>query len=173
MADYSFALKYRLPPYLGGDATVEALGAAGCTDALAGIGIAGRLALEFDRQAASAADAMESAIDEVRNAIPQAELIEAGPDLVGLSDIAELLGVSRQNMRKLMIGTQASPLPVHDGTTTLWHLVEVLDWLISEKGYAPDSTLRETAMAARSINLGNQIFRHDRAVDGMPRKTAV
>jgi hypothetical protein len=161
MNDYRFVLKYRLPPDLEVGAAVERLGAAGCTDALVGIGIAGRLALEFDRTTANALDAITSAITEVQDALPHAELIEVGPDLVGLSDIADFVAVSRQNIRKLMVGNPAAPLPFHDGTTTLWPLAEVLDWLFAEKDYPPQPVLRETAMAARSVNMDRHRLRHD------------
>lgn len=164
MTDYTFVLKYRLPPAMGGEAAAEALGAAGCTDALVGIGIAGRLALEFERQADSGRDAITSAIEDVHRALPQADLLEVGPDLVGLTEIAELLDVSRQNMRKLLIGVPDSPLPVHDGSTTLWHLTDVLDWLVTEKDYRIEGELRETALAARAINLDRQVLRHARAM---------
>jgi hypothetical protein len=38
----------------------------------------------------------------VKKAIPMSRLIEATPDLVGISDLAALLGHSRQNMRKIV-----------------------------------------------------------------------
>jgi hypothetical protein len=163
MRDYTFVLKYRLPAGTDGDAAVESLGAAGLTDALAGVGIAGRLALEFDRSAETARRAISSAIDDVGRALPQVELIEVGPDLVGLTEIAELLDVSRQNMRKLMIGQSGSPLPMHEGSTTLWHLTDVLEWLVAGKGYDIEKELRETALEARSINLGRWVSRHGHA----------
>lgn len=47
---------------------------------------------------------MVSALADARRAMPSATLIEAVPDLVGLTDIADAVGMSRQNMRKLMIG---------------------------------------------------------------------
>jgi hypothetical protein len=40
---------------------------------------------------------------DVHRAVPSAKLIEVAPDLVGLTDVAEIIGVSRQNMRKLML----------------------------------------------------------------------
>ncbi|WP_120277580.1 DNA-binding protein [Rhizobium sp. AG855] len=164
MTEYAFVLKYRLPHGLDSASVVEALGAADCTDALVGTGLAGRLALEFDREAEDSASAITSAIDDVARALPQAELIEVGPDLVGLTEIAELLDVSRQNMRKLIVGASGSPLPVHDGSTTLWHLADVLDWLVAAKGYRIERELRDTARAARSINLDRLVSRHGRAV---------
>lgn len=160
MSDYEFVLKYRLPGDLRGETAVEALGAGGCTDALAGIGLAGRLAVEFDRAGESAWDVIRSAISDVERALPEADLIEVCPDLVGLTEIADFVGTSRQNIRKLLVGAEGSPLPAHDGSTTLWHLVEVLDWLVERKGYPSQPVLRETALAARSINLDSHHTRH-------------
>jgi hypothetical protein len=39
---------------------------------------------------------------------PGAELVEASPDFVGLTDVADLVGCSRQNIRKLML-THSAP----------------------------------------------------------------
>ncbi|WP_223507695.1 hypothetical protein [Pseudomonas sp. BF-B-25] len=49
----------------------------GCDDALVGFGQAGRLALEFVREATFAHDAIEIAIENVRRAVPNARLIES------------------------------------------------------------------------------------------------
>lgn len=163
MADYEFCLKYRLPMNIDGGLAAEALGAAGCTDAVLGIGVARRLALAFEREAQSAIQAISSAVEDVGKALPQADLIEVQPDLVGISEIAELVGVSRQNMRKLMVGTPLSPLPAHDGSTALWHLVDVLDWLVADKAYPQNACLRETAKAAFQVNLDRTISRHQEA----------
>jgi hypothetical protein len=68
----------------------------------------------FTREAESAKRAIVSALEDVKKAIPAAKLIEAGPDLVGLADVADMLGMSRQNMRKLMLVHAANfPAPVH------------------------------------------------------------
>ena len=53
--EYIFTLKYQLGSDVEDmDAVIERLGEAGCDDALAGIGLPGRLALEFTREAPSA-----------------------------------------------------------------------------------------------------------------------
>ena len=71
--------------------------------------------------------AMLSALADVQRALPEAKLIEAAPDLVGLTDIANLIGVTRQNMRKLMLGHGASfPAPLHEGSASVWHLADIL-----------------------------------------------
>ena len=67
--EYTFTLKYQLGDEAGDvDALLERLGAAGCTDALVGIGQPGCLALEFTREAASVEAAMHSALADVRRA---------------------------------------------------------------------------------------------------------
>ena len=126
--EYIFTLKYQLADDdRDPDALVERLGEAGCDDALVGIGQPGRLALEFTREADNADAAVRSALVDVRRAIPSATLIEVAPDLVGLTDVAELIGVSRQNMRKLMLTHPGSfPAPVHEGSASIWHLADVL-----------------------------------------------
>lgn len=47
------------------------------------------------REVSNAREAVGSALADVRRAVPDAKLIEATPDLVGLTDVAELMGVSR------------------------------------------------------------------------------
>ena len=152
--EYIFTLKYRLAADDRDPAAiVERLGAAGCDDALVGTGVAGRIALAFTRDAATAEAALRSALEDVRRAIPGARLTEAGPDYVGLTDVAELLDMSRQNLRKLMLNHPASfPPPVHDGSASVWRLAELLAWF-AERGYALDTALVETANAARQVNL--------------------
>jgi len=159
--EYTFTLKYRLPTSESDmDALVERLGEAGCTDALIGIGSRDRLALDFTREAESARAAVGSALADVKAAIPDATLVEAQPDLVGLSDVAEILDVSRQNMRKLMIANRDFPLPAHEGSTSLWHLADILAWFEGRKGYAPAQTLRETANVTLQVNLTKEMRRH-------------
>lgn len=152
--EYLFTLKYQLPEQERDlDALVERLGAAGCDDALIGTGLPGRLALAFSREAQSGEAALLSALKDVKNVLPTARLIEAAPDLVGLSDIAELVGVSRQNMRKLMLGhIDSFPLAVHEGSTSLWHLAAVLEWLEARGGYGIAPSLVEVARATRLVN---------------------
>ena len=115
--EYVFALKYQLADDDRDlDAWVERLAEAGCDDAMVGVGQPGRLALEFTREAESADAAMYSALADVRRAAPSAKLIEAAPDWVGLTEVAEIVNMSRQNIRKLMLSHPDSfPTPVHQG----------------------------------------------------------
>lgn len=154
MKEYEFKLLFALPDAMTPpERYVENLGATGCTDALVGIGKAGRIALDFAREAESAREAIESAIRDVRRAIPGARLIEAGPDYVGLTDMAEILGFTRQNMRKLMLSSTIQfPDPVHEGKPSIWHLEPILLWLRDRKGYDIDDKLLETAQVNFQVN---------------------
>lgn len=132
---------------------IEQLAEAGCDDALVGTGIPGRLALDFHRCTPDAATALRSAVADVMRTIPDARLIEAGPDFVGLTDIAELLGVSRQAMRKLMArNIDDFPLPVHDGNPTIWHLKDVLGWMRGDQVREVDDSLMEIAETTYVLN---------------------
>ncbi|MFC0136220.1 DNA-binding protein [Massilia eurypsychrophila] len=159
--EYSFTLTYRLPDDAADvDETVERLGEAGCNDALIGLGQSGRIALAFDREANSAREAMVSALGDVKRAIPAASLIEASPDLVGLSDVAEIVGVSRQNMRKLMMNSASFPSPIHAGSTVIWHLAHILAWLDAKGCYEFDTKILEVAGSAMLINFAKESRQH-------------
>lgn len=163
--EYTFTLKYQLADDdRNPDVLVERLGEAGCDDALVGIGQPGRLALEFTREAESADAAVRSALTDVRNAMPSAKLIEVAPDLVGLTDVAELIGVSRQNMRKLMLANPGSfPAPVHEGSTSIWHLADVLGWLQTRGSYSLARDVLEVARVALQVNLAKEARRLPRS----------
>jgi len=156
--EYIFTLKYQLADDdRDPDALVERLGEAGCDDALVGIGQPGRLALEFTREADNADAAVRSALVDVRRAIPSATLIEVAPDLVGLTDVAELIGVSRQNMRKLMLTHPGSfPAPVHEGSASIWHLADVLVWLQAKGSYSLTEDMLEVASVTLQVNVAKE-----------------
>ncbi|HHJ1298565.1 DNA-binding protein [Pseudomonas sp. P1B16] len=154
--EYEFTLKYQLNEDEDADALLERLAQAGCEDALVGVGQPGRLALAFVRESPSAREAIESALKDVREAVPEARLIEATPDLVGLTDVAEIVGVSRQNMRKLMLSHAHSfPAPIHEGSASLWHLAEILVWLQARGSYAIGQETLELARVAMTVNVSS------------------
>jgi len=158
MNDYEFTLKFRLPESgKNPEEYIAALADAGCDDALVGVGRPGRIALDFTRTATSATDAIVSALKDVRKAIPKAELVEASPDFVGLTDVAEIAGCTRQNMRKLMTTHLASfPAPVHDGSSAVWHLATVLRWLHEKQQRSVDVTLLEVAKINMALNIAKE-----------------
>lgn len=151
--EFTFTLKYQLDTAGHDRPFVEKrLLEERCDDAIMGSGMQGRLALEFTREARSARDALSSAIRDVGKALPTAKLIEAAPDLVGLTDVSEIAGISRQAMRKLMLRKAGDfPPPVHEGKASLWHLADLLNWM-SGRGYAVDPVLVQTSEAALEAN---------------------
>jgi hypothetical protein len=161
MNDYEFTLTFTLPASrLDPEVHLEALAAAGCDDALVGVGQPGRIALDFSRGHRSAFEAIASALRDVQRAIPGAALVEASPDFVGLTDVADLLGFSRQNMRKLMVANPATfPAAVHDGKPALWHLASVLDWLVEQQRRTVDASLRDVANATMLLNVARETLK--------------
>lgn len=157
MMTYEFTLKFAVPDGLEMASIETRLFESGCDDALIGVGLKGRLALDFCREATSAQVAVTSAMADVKRGIPEARLIEAGPDLVGVTDIAELLAFTRQNMRKLVqshLGT--FPLPLHEGRAPLWHLAEVLDWFQTYQRRQVDEPLRDVARVSMQANIARE-----------------
>ncbi|GDX05819.1 AlpA family transcriptional regulator [Buttiauxella sp. A111] len=165
MSEFSFTLIFTLPEK-GQDPAewVEALGAQGCDDALVGVGVTGRIALNFTREAQEARLAVVSAIKDVKRIIPSAVLVEVMPDLVGLTDIAELLGFSRQYMRKVMVSREAFPQPVHDGKTAIWHLEPVLRWMREAGVSKVPLPLVELSAVTRQCNLQRELADLDKTV---------
>ncbi len=126
MNEYQFTLTFSLPGEDDDPAEyLDALYESGCEDAIVGTGASGSVALEFVREGKTANSVINSAIKDVKVAIPKANLIEAKPDLVGLTDVAEMLDCSRQNIRKYMQTYHAFPPAAYSGKSSLWHLWEV------------------------------------------------
>ena len=113
MNEYEFELTFKLPQGEDPDQYFAALEIC-CSDAMVGTGQAGTMAFDFTRESISSYDAIISAVTDVKKIIPKASLVEATPDFVGLTDVADLLGFSRQYMRKLMLKSGTTfPSPVH------------------------------------------------------------
>lgn len=160
MSEYDFTLKFAIPDELGRRTLEARLFEGGCDDALLGTGQRGRMALSFTRDAGSAKAAIDSAIQDVGNAVPEATLVEVAPDRVGVSDMADLFRFSRQNMRKLVqTHLDSFPLPLHEGRSSLWHLADVLDWFASRQGRDIDPVLVEVARESMRINIAREIRR--------------
>lgn len=154
MNEYEFTLTFALPDVQDDPAQyLDALFESGCDDAMAGTGVAGTISLDFTRETESAAHAVESAIQNVLEAIPAATLIEAKPDLVGLTDIAEILGCSRQNIRKYAVGYPDFPRPAVSGKFQLWHLWEITRF---EK-LSISETISEISRVVWKLNLDLEI----------------
>ncbi len=60
--------------------------------------------------------------------------------------MADIIGVSRQNMRKLMLSHSLFfPQQVHNGKTALWHLADILEWLEQRGSYVIPAATRDLA----------------------------
>lgn len=165
MQEYSFTLKFNFQDAsTDPNSYIEKLYEGGCDDALIGVGKQGSIALDFMREAPSAFEAISGAITNVKKVIPTAILIEASPDFVGLTDIAEIMGCTRQNIRNVIVNDRSrSPLPVYEGTPSIWHLSEVLTWLKEDKTYTIDEALLEVSR----INMNFNIARNWRKIEPM------
>ena len=157
MDSYSFVLNFNLPHREDNpEKYLDALYEAGCDDASVGIGQHGMIGLDFTRSAANAEEALRSAIEGVQTAIPGASLVQVGPDLVGLTDMAEIFGFTRQNMRKYATGQLAErepfPAPVVIGEPSLWHLAEIVAWLRLNTDVRASADVFEVSKAAAAIN---------------------
>lgn len=169
--EYQFTLKFRLDAEdLSDDDLHLRLGEAGCTDALVGLGLPGYVGLDFIREAPSAEEAILSALADVKAALPKARLVEAGPDFVGLTDVADLLGMSRQNMRKIFVSNATTfPPPVHGGVSMVWHLAQVLAFL-KDQDYEFAQAVLDVAATSMQVNLAKEASLLDTRLDKKLRK---
>lgn len=88
LMEFKLKLTYKLPTSQDdAELLMARLGEEGCTDALVGLGVAGQVVLEFVREASTAEGAVRAALEDVKRALPDAKLIEAEPDFVGLRDM--------------------------------------------------------------------------------------
>lgn len=153
---YDFELSFKLPGVnADGDQYLDALFEAGCDDATIGTGRRGFIGADFSRESTSLESAVKSAIRDVESAIPGARLIGAGPDLVGISDIAAILECSRQNIRQHLSDASA-PVPTYQGKRDMWHFGEVLIWLRDAKGVQIAPELIEVAAHAMRFNAAQE-----------------
>jgi hypothetical protein len=137
---------------IDGDEWEDAFYAAGCDDALVSIQ-RGVFLIEFEREAESAAAAVESACADVRRAGATVKRIEPDP-LVSSSDIAERAGITRQAVSLYVRGERGEgfPAPIACVTSSrpLWCWREVAEWLHAD-GRLPDEALD----LAKAIDLAN------------------
>lgn len=71
--------------------------------------------------------------------------------------MADIVGMSRQNMRKLMQPHRGSfPAPVHEGSASIWHLAEVLAWLQAKGNYALALDALEVPRVALQVNVAKK-----------------
>ena len=164
MNSYEFTLVFTLPANHSNPETyLDTLFEAGCDDAIIGTGVSGRIALEFEREGESALDAILSAIHDVKNAIPNANLAECSPDLIGVTGIAAIFKLSRQAVLKAIKNNSTSfPAPVHSGSSDIWHLNQVVDWAQKHDKLASRldniAIISEISAATYQLNLARELY---------------
>lgn len=137
MAEFEFVLV--VDDDVDDDAVIDALYAAGCTDAtfgsVDGVGFG-----EFEREAEGFADAVLSAIADVESVAGLRVRRVEPDDLVTMSEIAERLGRSRESVRLLAAGERGAgdfPAPVSHlrSRFRLWRWTDVAAWagMVSEE----------------------------------------
>lgn len=159
MSEYNFELFFRLKPSEAPLQYLDALYEAGCDDATVSTGMPGFIALFFTREAKHAKQALITAIEAVKKAVPHARLSHAAPYLLNLSELAFEFGCTKQNMRKYARGERTSasyefPMPVITGKTSYWLVAEVAQWLREQGGASLDISDQalETYYAIWSLN---------------------
>ena len=160
MKEFNFELIFKLVDNQDSNEYLDVLFENGCDDATISTGQLGMLSLSFTREAINASEALESAINDVKKAIPSAKLIEATPDIVNISEISSILGHSRQYTRKLFNSeTSSLPAPIHIGNPSIWHLSEVLDWLksVGKQENKINENLFELSHITKQINIKRQL----------------
>ncbi|MBS0967404.1 DNA-binding protein [Nissabacter archeti] len=131
----------------------------GCDDALV-CAYNQTVYLEFDREAKDFSSALLSAVRDCEAAPLQARVVAADADLVGLSDIAELTGMTRQAIALLKEGKRGTgnfPSPVQrvKGTSPLWRWADVAAWLADQQRLPPE--MAENARQLAALNLALQL----------------
>jgi hypothetical protein len=59
----------------------------------------------------------------------------------------------------MLTNAATSPLPVHEGSTAIWHLAEVMDWLKAKGTYELEQAVHEIAETIMQINLTKEAQR--------------
>lgn len=128
---------------LQSDASVDALLAAGCDDALVRR-TDGVQHVDFSREAASLEAAVAGAVREIESVAGARVVRIADAGLVSMADIAERTGRTRESVRLLVAGDrgpQGFPAPVTSPTARyrLWRWSDVRRWFAEALGQEIDS----------------------------------
>ena len=129
---------------------------AGCDDATVAFQ-KGHIIVDFAREAPSLAEAIASAVADVKKAGAKVERIEPDP-LVSLSDMAARAGLTRAAMTNYFKGTRGQdfPPPVAKVTSEspLWDWATVARWMFQN-----EKLNREAAIDAEIVKQANEVIR--------------
>ncbi|OSI82581.1 DNA-binding protein, partial [Bradyrhizobium canariense] len=71
--------------------------------------------------------------------------------------VADIIGLSRQNMLKLMLSHPGSlPALVHEGSASIWHLADVLTWLQAKGSYPFGKGVLDVARIRLQVNVAKE-----------------
>lgn len=144
----------------------DALYESGCDDALI-CAYGNSVYVEFDREADSLDEAISSAVENIESARIGAIVESVDSALVGLSDVAEITGMSRQAIAMLKDGTRGSgdfpcPLQRIKGQSPLWDWANVAQWLLKNGRLKEGS---ELVINARVLSKWNLALRNSASQD--------
>ncbi|MBT2395051.1 hypothetical protein J7E89_03470 [Streptomyces sp. ISL-100] len=113
----------------------------------------GKHLLDVSESGDSAIDAAHRLVVRLRRELPKLRLLRLDPDLVGVADIAERAGRSRQNVLQWVNGERhkdAAPFPDPEGTvgrSLVWRWAEINAWLAGiGEGVGDAGATREDAL---------------------------
>lgn len=145
------------------DAVLDRLYEAGCDDATIGRRN-GVMFVDFDREAASLAEAITTAIRQVESAAPGTMVMRVEPeDLVSAADIARRTHRSRESIRQLMNalrgpGSFPGPAAWLSRKQPLWHWASVAEWFADNLGQTVDDV--PSAVFVAAMNAALDLRRH-------------
>lgn len=146
-------------PDLQEDAYVDALFEAGFDDTT--IGRVGSIQyLDFDREAESFVDAVFSATEDLKSAVPGVRVVHLEPDdLVTMSEIAERVGRTRESVRLLISGDRGpggfpAPATHFRSRQRMWRWQEVAVWFADKLGESQVVGDPGTAQFITAFNAG-------------------
>ena len=156
MALYNFTLTLSGVTYET-EGLEDALYESGCGDAIV-CAYGNSVYVEFDREAESLDAAIASAVDNIESAGIGAIVESVDSALVGLSDVAEMTGTSRQAITMLKDGLRGGgdfPCPIQriQGQSPLWDWADVANWLEANGRLKENAELAHNARVLSKWNL--------------------
>jgi len=153
-----FMLTYMVPVIDDMNFYLDRLVKAKCSDAVTGLADGGRLTLDFfDRDGPNISEIIEHAVNSISREIPEAKLIDVSPDLVGITELAAMLEVSRQAVRKMweknISHNFPAPVKYGNGKSPIWNMASVLHWMDKSDKYDTPNGMLEASKAAMRANV--------------------
>ena len=122
---YDFSLTYKIPVSIDSEIYLDPLYEAGCDDSMAYMGKLGCIEINFMRYSDSAERAINLAIQQTKQAIPDGLLCYIAPDLITAVDIEKLIDFSQDSIHDFIYQNSTFPLARDN---KIYYLLEVLTW---------------------------------------------